>query len=73
MQKIETPNDRLHSGLEKSNGLYFDAEVGLGRKSAKPFFKPVLARPSRVGFQSRRQTVNGLISLFGFSIQKPNG
>jgi hypothetical protein len=34
-KKIETPNDRLHSGLEKTNGLYFDAEVGLGYKKCQ--------------------------------------
>lgn len=32
MQKIETPNDRLHSGFKKPNGLDFGVEVGLGRK-----------------------------------------
>ena len=35
VQKIETPNDRLHSGFKKSNGLYFDAEVGLGYKKCQ--------------------------------------
>jgi hypothetical protein len=67
------PNDRLHSGLEKTNGLPVGIEVGFGKKSAKPCFVPVMAGPTRFGFQSRSQTVNGLISLFGVSIQKPNG
>ncbi|TOF56613.1 hypothetical protein CGJ20_16650 [Vibrio parahaemolyticus] len=31
-KKIETPNDRLHSGFKKSNGLHLGFEVGLGRK-----------------------------------------
>ena len=31
-KKIETPNDRLHSGFKKTNGLYFGFEVGLGCK-----------------------------------------
>ncbi|EFN4320709.1 hypothetical protein CI711_04955 [Shigella boydii] len=33
--KIETPNDRLHFGFKKSNGLYFGLEVGLMRKKCQ--------------------------------------
>jgi len=42
-------------------------------KAAKLKGRLPLARPTRFRFQSRSQTVNGLISLFGVSIQKPNG
>jgi len=35
LKKIETPNDRLHFGFKKSNGLYFGLEVGLRRKKCQ--------------------------------------
>ncbi|EHK7542354.1 hypothetical protein ICR46_002644 [Vibrio cholerae] len=34
-KKIETPNNRLHSGFKKSNGLHLGFEVGLGRKKCQ--------------------------------------